>query len=138
MQKKIHWYFLIDTRFCVVDGRTYVSVKPSKQEEPKRFLTWRRRLCNYNHTWNFNSTQENFTYFKRLTLILSNFLLVYVLVLSFQALPTWEMSDVLDFEYFYYGVDTFFIGFGVSIISYLVHNTITFIFRWVKLFFTKA
>lgn len=131
MQKKMHWYYNVNTRFCVKEGLTYVSVKSSKQKEENffKFPSWRSQFCNYRHTWNFSTKEDNFTYFKRICLILSNFLLVYALVLLFQVRPNLKMNDMMDFEDIVYRVDMCFIALGVSFMSFLIHYTISLVFR---------
>lgn len=128
------WFFKVNQRLSLANGKHYIVVKPTGVEEEKtywnRFLDY-THICNPYHTWRLTSNEVNFSHIKRSTGILSAVLTQGSLnLLLLVGIPSFELKDFLDFydEYTFDGLNVF-LGMISSFLSFCVHISIFWGFR---------
>ena len=131
MQEHVEWYFVVKKRLTVVRGKTHISLKPTKTEvKGKKTLFRKIRFRNLYHTWYLWQDEENFSYVKKLTVILSCLLTTYALVLLFSGVPTFQLLDGFDNNTYKLDEVTVLIAFISSLLGFIIHTAIAWCFRY--------
>ena len=137
LQKYTEWYFHVRKKVSLIRGSTHLELTPThgNKQESKVFNAAKCRfiLSPKHHNWYLWEHEPTFSYLKKLTVILSNVLTNYALVLIFIGLPRFEMRDSLD-ERRHHRVNVFdiYVALLSSFVTFMVHIAIAWIFRYVN------
>ena len=125
MQQYTKWYFNVKRRLAVIKGDSYVELEPTKTDSPYKI-----KFGGQYHTWCLWRSEENFTYVKRLTVLLSTILMIFALVLILQGVPSFQFRD--GFDYYRYDIDVFTVltAFVSSFLVFLLHLMLVWCFRY--------
>ncbi|RZC34880.1 polycystic kidney disease protein 1-like 2, partial [Asbolus verrucosus] len=138
MQEHTEWVFKIKKRLTVINGNNpYVSAKPITKEPRRKRILNRFRFNNTYHTWWLFHNEENYSYMKKLTGILSTLLTTYVTALILFGVPKLQLRDSLDAHHYYVDTYVVFAAFLSSFPSFMFHNVIAWCFRLSALQFSK-
>ncbi|KAJ3643453.1 hypothetical protein Zmor_026163 [Zophobas morio] len=135
LQKHTEWYFHVRKKVSLIRGSTDLELKPThgNKQESKVFSAAKCRfiLSPKHHNWYLWEHEPTFSYLKKLTVILSNLLTNYALVLIFIGLPRFEMRDGLD-ERRHYRVNVFdiYVALLSSFVTFMVHIPVAWFFRF--------
>jgi hypothetical protein len=102
MQQHTEWYFNVKKRLTLNKNINKIVVYPSgaTQASGHKKRRCRCKLTNRYHTWYLWQKEENFSYSKKLTVILSTVLMTYAVALVFLEVPTFHLKDGFDkFQY---------------------------------------
>ena len=129
MQKDTQWYFRVKTDFSVTNGVAYLVSFPTEFSEQRNIFS-RLKICTHFHTWELWAMEKNFSFTARLTVVFSNIVMAYTIVLALQGVPALDLRDSFDvYQSFYISKDALNIAVTAGSLSFLIHIIIAWIFR---------
>lgn len=130
LQENKEWQFKVRTSFSVLKGVTHQKIKATKKISKKEGK-FKINLSQKFHSWYICQNEEQLSYLKKLTVVLSTILTIYILVFLTFEWPKFQLNDVLDSVY-KVSLTTYHIlvAIGSSFISFVFHTIITWCFRY--------
>ncbi|KAJ3643456.1 hypothetical protein Zmor_026166 [Zophobas morio] len=155
LQEHTQWHFKIEEWISIVKGTTYLVAKPTQRKTPleeppftktlsftKKFPFIRFKidlsLLRRYHTWYLWINEENLSYIKKLTIMLSTMLTTCSLALVMLGQPSLKLIDGFE-RYHYYTIPLYsiLVGFVCSFPTFLLHIAIAWCFRFSKIQVSK-
>lgn len=135
MQLRTEKLFNVSTKLSVKNAKSHVTVvHETENDNPNpNFLKKHNIKINFSqryHTWALFRHEEHLSFTKKLTIVFSNTLTIYVLVLLFHRMPRLELKDSLENRHnWFINAYAVFVGFVASFFACLFHLGIAWCFR---------
>jgi hypothetical protein len=127
MQGRSKWQFCVEKRFSMIKGPNYLEVQScTKPTSSTKSFKFQYRY----HTWIFWQHEDNFSYVDKLTTILSNILMTYMMALMCYAMPSFHLKDGFDTDSYDFTAYAVFVAFVSSFPSFMLHIVIAWCFRY--------
>lgn len=139
LQQRNMWKFIVNKKLSVFKKVVSIIAEPMKEahngKNTKTNIIGKLSslrivsLMRY-HMWLLCQPEYYFSHLKKITVILSTVLSLYVLVLLFYDLPTFHLVDGFDEHHYYIDTYSVIVAVAASLLAFLMHVFVVWYFRY--------